>query len=198
MRPPDRLFLLTAALLSAFQVAVGIEALPALALWAYTLAFGVLLVATLLLLIFGLDSLAKPAVVIVAALIPICLALGLVAQFFPVASAAALGLAVLGFAALALSRLFAPPRLATVVLIVVHATGGLTITFLPLWLVLRQHAPPAFFLVSLGGALIGVGGLLLALLRLGHPLLARDRVFALIPILLLAMTAAFVLGFASI
>jgi len=44
--------------------------------------------------------------------------------------------------------------------------------------------------------LIGVGGLLLALLKVGKPLLSRATILKVLPGLLLAMTVAFVAGFA--
>ena len=66
------------AVLSAYQVAVGIEGLGTAAIVCYTIAFGVLLVASLLLAIFGLEALDQPLVVIVAAVIPLSLSLGLV------------------------------------------------------------------------------------------------------------------------
>ena len=53
-------------------------------------------------------------------------------------------------------------------------------------------------LVGLGGALIGMGGLLLSFLKTGQPLLSRERILAIFPALLLATTLAFVAGFASI
>lgn len=193
----DRLFLLATALLAAYQIAFGFDGTSALALWAYTIAFGVLLVAALLLLIFGLDVLDNRAVVIVAALIPLSLSVGLVAQYFPPASIAYTIFALVGFGALALSRFLAPPRLATIILAAVHGFSGLVIFLLPIWLSVVGRTPPAFVLVGVGGGLIGLGGLLLAFLRLGRPLLRRETIFAVLPGLLLAMTAAFVAGFAA-
>jgi len=60
----ERLPLMATAALSAFQVAVGIEGLGTAAIVCYTVAFGVLLVASLLLAIFGLDALDQPLVVV--------------------------------------------------------------------------------------------------------------------------------------
>jgi hypothetical protein len=47
----------------------------------------------------------------------------------------------------------------------------------------------------LGGALIGIGGLLLSFLKAGKPILTRQTILSVLPSLLLLMTAAFVAGF---
>jgi hypothetical protein len=77
----DRILLLATALLSAYQIAVGIEGLGSLAVTSYTIAFGVLLVASLILIILGFEALESPLVVAVAALIPLSLSLGLISQY---------------------------------------------------------------------------------------------------------------------
>src|SRR3990172_8767545 len=82
MSPLDRVLLLLTGLLAAYQVAVGIDGFDALPIIAYTISFGVLLVAGLLLIILGFDVLDSPIVVIVSTIIPLSLSLGLVWQHF--------------------------------------------------------------------------------------------------------------------
>jgi hypothetical protein len=67
----DRILLLITGLLAAYQIVVGIEGLGTLTTWCYTIAFGVLLVAGLLMIIMGFEVLDSPLVVIVATIIPI-------------------------------------------------------------------------------------------------------------------------------
>jgi hypothetical protein len=50
--------------------------------------------------------------------------------------------------------------------------------------------------VGVGGALIGMGGLLLSFLKTGRPILSRDVLLSALPALLLLMTICFVAGFA--
>jgi hypothetical protein len=191
----DRLLLLLTGGLAAYQVAVAIEGLPPAAVAAYTVAFGVLLVAGLLLIILGFEILEAPAVVIVATLIPLGLAVGLVAEYLPGLLLAAAILAGLGLLAVLLTRLFRPGLAAALTLAVVHGISGLLIFGLPLVLSLNGAALPGFALVGIGGGLIGVGGLLLSFLKTGHPLLSRQAIFTILPGLLLVTTAAFVGGF---
>lgn len=195
MTPLDRLFLLAAGLLAAYQIAAGIDGLAALPLVSYTAAFGVLLVAGLLLMIQGFEILNSPLVVVAASLIPLGLSLGLVAEHLPACGTAYLVFAAAGLLAIILARLLAPAKIAALALALVHGVAGLVIFLLPLVLAVGAKAPPGFALVGMGGGLIGVGGLLLAFLKMGRPVLSREAILSLLPGLLLLMTAAFVGGF---
>ena len=76
----------------------------------------------------------------------------------------------------------------------VHGIAGLVIVGLPIVLVLQEMKPLQYLFVSVGGALIGVGGTLLAFLKAGKPILSAEKIFALLPWILLLMSAAFVFG----
>jgi hypothetical protein len=193
----DRILLLITGLLAAYQIVVGIDHMGTGPICAYTVAFGVLLLAGLLLIILGVEVLDSPIVVIAATLIPLSLSTGLVWQYLPACRLGYLIFAVVGFAGIIITRsLPMPGRLPVLVLAVVHGLAGLLITFLPALLVLRGDEPAGFALVGLGGALIGLGGLLLAFLKAGRPILSRETILKVLPGLLLLMTAAFVGGFA--
>ena len=194
----DRIFLLITGLLAAYQIVVGVKSADMLAGLAYTVAFGVLLVAGLLLIIFGFEVLASPIVVVVAAIIPLWLALGLVAQYFSVLGTTALVLAIVGLLAVAVTRFGTRGKLATMVLAVVHGVAGIIIFGLPFVLSLRGVTPPGFAMIGVGGALIGLGGLLLSFLKAGKPILSEETILTVLPGLLLLMTAAFVAGFAAL
>ncbi len=193
----NRILLLITGFLAAYQIVAGVKGADAFAGLGYTIAFGVLLIAGLLLIIFGMQVLASPIVVIVAAIIPLGLAVGLVAQYFPALGIIALALAIVGLLAITLSRMGSREKLATVVLAVVHGTAGVFIFGLPIILSLRGIAPLGLALVGVGGVLIGLGGLLLSLLKAGKPILSEATVLMVLPGLLLLMTIAFVVGFAA-
>ena len=194
----DRVPLLLTGLLAAYQIVVGIDGLASLPITAYTIAFGVLLVAGLLLIILGFDVLDSPTVVIVSTVIPLSLSLGLVWQHLLAYRIAYLVFAVLGFLAVMVTRLIPMRnRRPVIVLAVVHGIAGLTITLLPILWAISGRSPVGFAWVGVGGALIGLGGLLLSLLKTGRPLLSRATILKLLPGLLLLMTAAFVAGFRS-
>ena len=193
----DRVLLLLTGLLASYQIAVGIDGLATLPIIAYTIAFGILLVAGLLLIILGFDVLDSPIVVIVSTVIPLSLSLGLVWEHFATYRTLYLIFVVVGFLTVLTTRLLPlHNRLPVLVLAVVHGIAGLTIFLLPIVFSIAGQARPGFSLVGVGGALIGVGGLLLALLKAGRPLLSRETILKVLPGLLLLMTLAFVAGFA--
>lgn len=193
----DRILLLLTGLLAAYQIAIGIDGYSTLPVIAYSTAFGVLLVAGLLLLILGFEVLDSPIVVIVSTIIPLGLAIGLIWQYLPNYRVMYLIFAIIGFFAIVITRaLPIRNKFPLFILVIVHGVAGLTIFSLPIILVFSGLARSGFLLISVGGALISLGGLLLALLKAGKPLLSREIIFRVLPSLLLLMTAAFVAGFA--
>lgn len=196
LSPLDRVLLLLTVVLAAYQVAVGIDGFDALPIVAYTVGFGVLLVAVLLIFILGFDILDSPVVVIVSTIIPLSLATGLVWQYLASYRTLYLLFAVGSFLAVTLTRSIpAPGKLPVIVLALTHGIAGMTIFLLPILLSIQGNAPPLFSLVGVGGALIGVGGLLLSFLKVGRPILSREIILKILPGLLLLTTACFAAGF---
>lgn len=194
--PLDRVLLLITGILAAYQVAVGIDGFDTIPIIAYTIAFGVLLVAGLLLIILGFDVLDSPIVVIVSTIIPLSLATGLVWQYITSYRTLYLVFAIVGFLAVTFTRTIPTPgKIPTIVLAIVHGIAGMTIFLLPIILSVQGKTQPLFSLVGIGGALIGVGGLLLSFLKVGRPILSRETIFKVLPGLLLLMTLCFVIGF---
>ena len=194
--PLDRILLLLTGLLAAYQVAVGINGLGTVPITAYTIGFGVLLVAGLLLIILGFEVLDSPIVVIVSTIIPLTLSLGLVWEHLASFRTLYLVFAIGGFLAVVVTRSIPMQnKLPTIVIALVHGVAGMTIFLLPSILAANGTMHPAFALVGLGGALIGLGGLLLSFLKAGKPILPRETILKVLPGLLLLMTACFVAGF---
>ncbi len=193
----DRLLLLVMCHVAGYQIITGVEGLATLPMIAYTVGFGVLLVAGLLLIILGFDVLDSPIVVIISTVIPLSLSLGLVWEHLAAYRTLYLVFAILGFLAIVITRSVPmKSRLPVIVLAVVHGIAGMIIFLLPVIMAISGAAHPAFSLVGVGGALIGIGGLLLSFLKAGKPLLSRATILKVLPGLLLLMTAAFVAGFA--
>jgi len=193
----DRVLLLITSLLAAYQIVVGIDKLSTAPIIAYTIAFGVLLVAALLLIILGFEVLEAPIVVIISTIIPLSLSLGLVWDYLASYRTPYLLFALIGFAVVVLTRSIPVQNgpVPTVVLAIVHGVAGIMIFLLPIVISIQGHAKPLFSLVGIGGALIGIGGLLLSFLKTGKPILSRETILRILPGLLLLMTACFVSGF---
>lgn len=192
----DRILLLITTVIAGYLVVDGIEPFTALPIFAYTVAFGILVVAGLLLIILGYEVLESRPVVIISTIIPLALSLGLVWQHEPALRVWYLVFTAAGLIAVAATRLMPMPgRLPVVVLAVVHGLAGLVIFGWPLLLVIQGGVKPPFILVGGGGALIGVGGLLLVFQRAGRPILSREIVYKILPWLLMFMAACFAAGF---
>lgn len=192
----DRTLLLLTVILASYQVSAGIDSFDTLPIIAYTIAFGVILVAALLIFILGMEVLDSPIVVIVSTIIPLSLAVGLVWQHLASWRTSYLVFAIIGFLAVTLTRsIQMQNKLPVIVLAITHGIAGLTIFLLPIVIAIQGLTKPLFSLVGVGGALIGVGGLLLSFLKTGKPILSRETIMKLFPILLLLTTALFVAGF---
>ncbi|NPA68404.1 MAG: hypothetical protein GXO50_07340 [Chlorobi bacterium] len=79
-----------------------------------------------------------------------------------------------------------------------HSVAGLTIFALPIIAVKKKLVDPGFIGVTIGGAIIGIGGIALAFLGAGKPLLGiftADVVFAILTPILFLMTLGFAYGF---
>ena len=183
-------------LLAAYQIVVGIDKLSTAPITAYTIAFGVLLVAGILLIILGFEVLDSPIVVIVSTIIPLALSLGLVWEHLASFRTSYLVFAIIGFSAVTFTRSISMQnRIPTITIAIVHGVAGMTIFLLPIILSIQGVMKPAFALVGTGGALIGIGGLLLSFLKAGKPILSKEIIFKVLPGLLLLMTTCFVAGF---
>lgn len=162
----------------------------------YMLGFGVLLVSGLLLIFLGWGILASPLVLTVASLIPLGISLGIANQYYPEWKKIYAWFALLGILAIAITSIggFGAKRIAVPLF---HGVAGLIIFLGPILAEAKGKAPKGFWLVGLGGALIGLGGIALAFLSSGSQLLFFSQAFVLMILapLLFLMTLAFTWGF---
>jgi hypothetical protein len=159
----------------------------------YTISFGLLLLASLLLLLMGFEIMENDYVAVVVSVIPITLSLGLVtdklehATFYTVLITGAFIIAVI-------LRFFSSGRISSLSLGAIHLLAGTVIVILPVFLFLSGKSSSQILLISLGGSLIGVGGTLLGFLKADKLKLQKEKIYALFPALLFFTTTAFVLG----
>lgn len=191
----DRLLLLMMVLLASYLIVKGIDNSGTFAIAAYTVAFGVLLVAGLLIIILGFDVLESSIVVIVSTIIPLSLSLGLVVEFFPAWGVGYLLFVLIGFIAIVSARYKASQKIALIPLAVWHGIAGIIIFLLPIYVSLTGITTAAFIWVGFGGSLIGLLGLMLTFLRSGNPVLSKETTLTAFPAILFLMTLAYVMGF---
>ena len=163
----------------------------------YIISFAVLLVSCLLLIFLGWNILPLPSVIVVTTLLPMGIATGLIHEFYPQYGKKYLIFAIVGIVLIALTRFTNAGALATVALAVFHSIAGLTIFFAPILVTKANKAPGGFIFVTIGGVLIGLGGIALAFLKSGSQLLffSADFVMTILAPLLLLMTLAYTWGF---
>jgi hypothetical protein len=164
----------------------------------YLMGFAVLLISGLLLIFHPshLGLLASPYVLTVASLIPLGISMGIAEEYFPAWKKAFKWFALIGFLAIAVTSLAGMADLKRIAVPLFHGVAGLVIFLGPF---LAKSAPKGFFWVGIGGLLIGIGGIALAFLSVGKPLLGiftAELVMLILTPLLLLMTGAFTLGFA--
>jgi hypothetical protein len=169
--------------------------------WYYIMGLLVLLVSGLLLIFLGYDILGTPFVLTVASLIPLGISMGIAEQYFPAWKKYFKWFATIGFLAIALSAFAQIDLLRKISVPLFHGVAGLVIFLGPFFAKKTADGKvPAkdFWWVGIGGALIGIGGIALAFLTIGKPLLGiftADLVFNILAPLLLLMTLAFTYGF---
>ncbi|MBW2180750.1 MAG: hypothetical protein JRG81_10345 [Deltaproteobacteria bacterium] len=189
-----RLLLSITGLLAAYQIVAGMKAYNGPVTFYYTIAFDVLLMSCVLLILFDFEILDNPMVVVIATLLPLSLFLGLISRHRPDFHTICLIFSLAGLLLILGTRYYFAGKIATIVLAIVHGVSGMVIFILPISISIQGTAPPLFSFVGIGGALIGVGGLLLAFLKMGKPILSKELIFSVFPSLLLLMTLAFVIG----
>ena len=164
----------------------------------FMMGFGVLLVSGLLLIFLGWGILASPYVLTVATLIPLGISMGLMNQFRPKYKKAYSWFAFVGLLAIAVTSILGL-SLKSVAVPVFHGVAGLIIFGLPIYkCIVEKDTKKGFGMVGIGGALIGIGGIALAFLVAGKPLLGiftADFIFTILAPLLFLMTLAFTFGF---
>lgn len=192
----NSVLLLLTACFAGYEIIYGIGGLDFLPTLYYTIAFGILLLASLLLLLLGLEILKNTPVIIVTTLIPLSLSLGILSQYLPGLHGAFLIFALIGLAGILITRVYKIRMISTIVLTVAHGLAGLIIFILPIALSLSGRAPLGFALVGIGGFLVGCTGLMLMFVKIGRPLffLSQDKIYLLFPLLLVIITVLFVFG----
>lgn len=163
--------------------------------WYYIMGFAVLFVSGVLLILLGYDILGTPFVLTVASLIPLGISMGLAEQYFPGWKKAFKWFATIGFLAIAATSFGGLETLKKIAVPLFHSVAGLVIFLGPFF---APKAAKGFFWVGIGGLLIGIGGIALAFLSAGKPLLGiftADLVFNILSPLLLLMVLAFAWGF---
>ncbi len=191
-----RIIYLLTGIVAGYQIIQGMENYSNLTTTLYTISFGLLLLSSLLLLLMGFQIMENDYIAVVASLIPISLALGLVSDKLEYAIIYS-ALISISFIIAASLRLFASGKIASFAIGGLHFISGTVIFLIPIFLFFTNKAGIQILFIPLGGIIIGTGGILLGLLKAGKSILEKEKVEALFPIILFLTTTAFVIGLAE-
>ncbi len=200
----DQLVLLATGLVAIYAIWMLMgkqkdEATRHIANYYYMTSFAVLLVSGLLLIFLGWEILGllghgsstSKLVAVVATLIPFSLAIGLVSQFYPQHEKLYASTMLVGVVLIAISRFMDMGTFAKIIYPAFHSIAGLTIFFIPILTVKNDLMSKCFYWVTLGGTLIGLGGIALAFLTAGRQLLFFSPEFVLMILAPLLFLTAF-------
>ncbi len=194
MSVTSRIILLLTALVAAYEVVAGIENYSQLTIIYFTLGFGIILLSALLILLMGYDILENPVVSVIATVLPVSFALGLINEYLPVWHTLILGLMAAGILLMIILKYSRQIRWSVFILIPLHGLSGLIIFLLPFYLAITGYKNLWFMLVGIGGLSMGLIGLLLTMLKIGKPVLSKEKILVLFPFILLFSTFLFGLG----
>jgi len=119
------------------------------------------------------------------------MATGLVARFYPEREKVYLSTMLLGIILITISRFMDMGTFAKIIYPIFHAIAGLTIFFIPIMVVKSGTMGKSFYWVTVGGTLIGLGGIALAFLTAGKQLLFFSGDFVLMILAPLLFLTAF-------
>ena len=204
----DRLFLLATGIVAIYTLKFVYERYQdskngSFANVYFMISFAVLLISGLLLILFGWNILGllgsgapNRLVAVVATLIPFSLATGLVSQYFPEYERSYLGTMLIGIILITLSRFIELGVFGKIIYPLFHGIAGLTIFVLPIILVKNERATASIYWITVGGTLIGLGGIALAFLSLGKQLLffSPEFVLTILAPLLFLTSLAYMFG----
>ena len=169
----------------------------------YIPGFAVLFISGVLLIFLGYKILGlggsalSPYILPTASLIPLCISIGIVEQYFTEHKRPYKWIGLIGFLAIAITAIAGMAFLKKIAVPLFHTIAGLIIFLGPILAVKNGQAPKGFVWVGIGGLLIGLGGIALAFLTTGSQLLffSTEVVLSILAPLLLLMTLAFTWGF---
>jgi hypothetical protein len=98
------------------------------------------------------------------------------------------------YAGLTIQKLRKQDKSALLFQILLHGFSGLVLFILPLVLFIQGEVESNFLGVSVGTGLVAIGGMALAFLKSGKPLLSKDQIYTIFPGVLLLAVVAYSIG----
>jgi len=197
MKNINRIILLLVAGLAGFQIVIGIENCGIIPIAYYTFSYGISLVSALLMLLMGVDIIEHEVAALAASMLPLGFSMGLVAAFMLEYHLYYASFVSLLFAGLIIQKLRHEDKSALLFQIMLHGLTGLVLFIVPLVLIIQGTVETRYLGISIGTGLIAVGGMALAFLKSGKPILTKAQIYTIFPGVLLLAVLAFSIGIGS-
>jgi hypothetical protein len=190
----NRVILLLVAIVAGVQIVSGIEGLGTIPIAYYTFSYGIFLISAILMMLMGVDIIEHSAAALAASMLPLGFSMGLVGEFLLEYHLLYSSLISLLYAGLTIQKLRKQDKSALLFQILLHGFSGLVLFIMPLVLLYQGEVKPTFLGVSIGTGLIALGGMALGFLKSGKPLLSKDQIYTIFPVILLLAVVAFSIG----
>ncbi len=189
----NKIFLLFTILISSYFIVNGFDDVSVIPVILYTIGLGALVLASLLLLLFGIEILENKLVVIFSTLIPFSISLGLIFQYVNTLFVYYFIFIILEYLLIIYAR-YSDSRIASILTIAFfHGIAGLIIFLVPIYFFINTGSLH-FIFISIGAFFIGIGGILLIFVKFGKNYVPSRIVFSLLPLILLILSIFFGLG----
>lgn len=193
----NRIILLLVAVLASIEIVTGIEDCGTIPIAYYTFSYGIFLISALLMLLMGVDIIEHDVAALAASTLPLGFSMGLVSAFMQDFHLAySLVVSVL-YGGLIIQKLRHQDKPALLFQILLHGLTGLVLFILPLVLIIQEIVEVSYLGVSIGTGLVAIGGMALAFLKSGNPILTKVQIYTIFPGVLLLSVLAFSLGIGS-
>jgi len=196
MKNINRIILLLVAILAGVQIVIGVEDYGTIPIAYYTFSYGIFLISALLMLLMGVDIIEHDVAALAASMLPLGFSMGLVSAFMLGYHLAFSSVVSALFAGLIIQKLRHHNKSALIFQILLHGITGLVLFSMPLYLYFKGVLGLNSLGISVGTGLIAVGGMAMAFLKSGKPLLTKDQIYMIFPGVLLLAVFAFSVGIA--
>ncbi len=194
MQNLNRIILFIVAIIAGVQIVSGIEGLGTIPIAYYTFSYGIFLISAILMILMGVDIIEHDYAALAASMLPLGFSMGLVSEFMLEYHLTYSLLISVLYAGLVIQKLRKQDKSALWFQVLLHGFSGLVLFIMPLALLLKGEVELGFLGVSIGTGLIAIGGMALAFLKSGKPLLSKDQIYTIFPGVLLLAVLAFSIG----
>ncbi|MBT3252806.1 MAG: hypothetical protein HN995_00845 [Candidatus Marinimicrobia bacterium] len=194
MQNTNRVILLLVAIIAGVQIVSGIEGLGTIPIAYYTVSYGIFLISAILMVLMGVDIIEHPIAALAASMLPLGFSMGLIGEFLLEYHLIYSSLISVLYAGLTIQKLRKQDKSALLFQILLHGFSGLVLFILPLVLFIQGEVESNFLGVSVGTGLVAIGGMALAFLKSGKPLLSKDQIYTIFPGVLLLAVVAYSIG----